>query len=79
MGLTIAIIGAVLAAAVVVWFFVNRKNPEAASSHGRPDRVSTDDRVHDDPGGRPAGPGAEDERIVRPGETGPGPSAEFDR
>ena len=76
MSTALVVIGIVAVAVVVVWFFVNRRNPENAASHRDPDRPSGDEAFHDDPGGRPAGPGAEDERVVRPGEPGPGPSAE---
>lgn len=71
----VAIGGALLALIVIVWFFVNRQNPESASSHQEPDQMTREALLHEEPTEGPAGPGAEDERVVDAGETAPGPSA----
>ena len=75
MSAAVAIGGALLALIVIVWFVVNRKNPERAASHGEPDQITQEALLRDEPTEGPAGPGAEDERVVEPGETAPGPSA----
>ncbi|MCU1401254.1 MAG: hypothetical protein JWN62_4363 [Acidimicrobiales bacterium] len=69
------IVSIVLVVAVVLWFFVNRKNPENASTHGERDRTGSA-LMHGDTDDRPAGPGAEDEFVSGDGQIGPGPSAE---
>ena len=71
----IAIIGALLAIGLVVWFVALRKHPEAASGHPEPDRTGSA-LMHGDTDDRPAGPGAEDEFVSGDGRIGPGPSAE---
>ena len=74
-GVAIAIGGALLALIVIVWFVVNRQNPEQAASHGDPSQRSYEEHLREEPTEGPAGPGAEDERVVEPGETAPGPPA----
>jgi hypothetical protein len=71
----VAIGGGLLALIVIVWFIVNRQNPERAASHGEPSLTTHEEHLRDEPTGGPAGPGAEDERVVDSGETAPGPSA----
>jgi hypothetical protein len=75
MSTAIAVIGALLAVVLIVWFVAQRKHPEDASGHLGPDRTGTA-LMHGDTHDRPAGPGAEDEFVSGDGRIGPGPSAE---
>ncbi len=52
--------------AVVAWFFFPRNRPDAPSASAS----SRHDDAHP-PTTSPAGPGAEDQHVVRSGETGP--------
>ena len=75
MGIAVAVIAVILTLALVVWFVVQRKHPEAASGHSdRPADLTTS--LFGPPNGRPAGPGAEDDGVPRAGDPAPGPSAE---
>lgn len=49
MAVAVVVILVILALAAVVWFFVNRKNPENAASHGSAAKPPSGDRVGDDP------------------------------
>jgi hypothetical protein len=75
--LAVIVIAAVSTAALLGWFVMNRKHPEAASGHRDPQREeSSTDRHHSDVNDRPAGPGAEADGVAGRGQVAPGPSAE---
>lgn len=63
-----AFAASVLTLAVIVWFFVAQSPAGLQSDERRRDHRP---RPHVDTFG-PAGPGAEDEYVDRPGSTGPG-------
>jgi hypothetical protein len=69
----IVVIGVVVVIAVVAYFAM-AKHPEDTATHGEHDRQGTD-LFHPDNQG-PAGPGAEDDGVGRPGQSVPGPSAD---
>lgn len=69
------VLAVVLAVAVVVWFFANRKHPEDASGHRQQPRTGSA-QYHGDVDDRPAGPGAEADGVAGPGQPTPGPGAE---
>jgi hypothetical protein len=77
-GNMVVIVGGIIAVAVVVgWFLFRRNEPEDAASHAEPDRTGSA-LYHGDVDDRPAGPGAEADGVAGPGEPVPGPSAESD-
>ncbi|MCU1396377.1 MAG: hypothetical protein JWM34_4805 [Ilumatobacteraceae bacterium] len=70
-----AIVGLIAVAACVAYFIFGR-SADVASSHGVVDRQGSSLLDGDDQA--PAGPGAEDERVVADGVIGPGPGGEQD-
>ena len=73
-GLIFVIAAVVVVAAVLAWFLLQRRHPEAVS-HLSPERHGSA-KYHSDVG-RPAGPGAEADGVAGRGQPIPGPSAEF--
>jgi hypothetical protein len=73
----VVVLGIAAAAVVVLWFLFRRNDPEHAASHPEPPRTGSA-QYHGDVHDRPAGPGAEADGVAGPGEPVPGPSAEAD-
>jgi len=67
-----AIVAVVAVVAVVGWMVAGRRHPESAADHRASDRHGAD-RWYGDATDRPAGPDAEAQAVVEPGEIAPGP------
>lgn len=75
-GATVVVVVAILAVVLTVaWFFLRRNRPERSESHAQPPRTGSA-LHHGDVDDRPAGPGAEADGVVGPGDPAPGPTAE---
>jgi hypothetical protein len=75
--MVVIVVGFLAVAVVVGWFLFRRNEPEDAASHEGPVRTGSA-LYHGDVNDRPAGPGAEADGVAGPGEPVPGPSAESD-
>jgi hypothetical protein len=56
--IAVIIVGVAASLAVVIWFFVNRQNPERAASHSDAPPSTTSEELYET-ADRPAGPDAE--------------------